>query len=392
MKEVVIVSMARTPVASFNGSLNGFTATQLGSFAIKAAVERAGIKPEQVDEVYMGNVVSANVGQAPATQAAIFAGLPNTTPCTTINKVCASGMKAIILAAQSIKLGEADIIVAGGMESMSNIPYYLDKARNGYRMGHAQLIDGMIKDGLWDVYKDYHMGVAGELCSTEYKIGREQQDQFAINSYKKAQAAQAAGNFKNEIVPVEVPVRGKDPIIFDTDEDVSKGNFEKMLTLKPAFAKDGVITAANASKLNDAAAAVVLMSAEKAAELGLKPLAKIIGYGDAAQAPEWFTTTPSKAIPVALERAGLTVDQVESFEINEAFAVVGIANCQILNIPEEKLNKNGGAVAMGHPIGMSGARITMSLISTLQQHGGKYGCASICNGGGGASAIVIELL
>lgn len=390
MKDVVIVSMARTPIGSFQGGLSSYSAPRLGAIAIRAAVERAGIRPEQVQEVYMGNVLSAGLGQAPATQAALGAGLPDTTPCTTINKVCASGMKSIMLAAQSIQTGQIEIAVAGGMESMSNVPYYLDKARNGYRMGHGQVVDGMIKDGLWDVYKDFHMGVAGELCAKEHQFSREAQDEFAITSYQKAQKAQSSHAFDHEIVPVSIEQKGKDPIVISADEDITKVNFEKMKTLRAAFTPDGTITAANASKINDGASAMVLMSADKARELGITPLARIAGFADAAGAPEWFTTAPAKAMPLALSRAGITMDQVDSVEINEAFSVVAMVNAQMLNIPMEKINKNGGAVAMGHPIGSSGARITMSLISTLQQHGGKYGCAGICNGGGGASAIVIE--
>lgn len=392
MKEVVIVSMARTPIGSFQGGLSSLSATRLGSIAIRSAVERAGIRGDQIQEVFMGNVLSAGLGQAPATQAALGAGLPDTTPCTTINKVCASGMKAIMLAAQTIQTGQIDIALAGGMESMSNVPYYLDKARNGYRMGHGQVVDGMIKDGLWDVYKDFHMGMAGELCAKEHHFTREAQDEFAIDSYKKAQAAQANHAFDAEITPVSIEQKGKDPIVIQADEDITKVNFEKMKTLRPAFDKEGTITAANASKINDGASAVVLMSAEKAAELGIKPIARIAGFGDAAGAPEWFTTAPAKAMPIALNRAGITIDQVDSFEINEAFSVVSMVNSKLLNIPAEKININGGAVAMGHPIGSSGARITMSLITTLKANGGKFGCAGICNGGGGASAIVIEVL
>lgn len=390
MKEVCIVSVARTPIGSFNGALASFSATQLGAHVIRHAVKRAGIAPESVQEVFMGNVLSANLGQAPATQAALFAGLPNTVPCTTVNKVCASGMKAIMLAAQSIALGQNEIVVAGGMESMSNVPYYLPQNRNGARLGHGQVIDGIVKDGLWDVYKDYHMGSAAELCASEMKFTREQQDQYAIESYKRAQKATAEGWFNDEIAPVEVPVRGKDPIVVAADEELAKVNFDKIPGLKPVFQKDGTVTAANASSINDGAAAVVLMSMEKALALGLKPLAKIRGYADAAHAPEWFTTAPAKAVPIAMERAGVKPEEVDFYELNEAFSVVCLANNQLLNIPEEKANVFGGAVSVGHPIGCSGARIVVTLTSVLNKKGGKIGVAGICNGGGGASAMVIE--
>lgn len=389
MREVVIVSALRTPIGSFGGSLSGFSATQLGGFAIKAAVERAGIKPEDVQEVFMGNVLSASLGQAPATQAAKFAGLPDV-PATTINKVCASGTKAIMFAAQSIALGQNDIVVAGGMESMSNVPYYLDKARTGYRLGHGQMTDGLIKDGLWDVYNDYHMGSAAELCATTYNISREAQDNFAVSSYKRAQSAQESGKFKQEIIPVEVTDRKGNVTTVDKDEDPYSVNFDKVPGLKPVFKKDGTITAANASALNDGAAALVLMSAEKAAALGLKPLARILSYADAQLAPEWFTTAPSEAIPIALKRAGKNISEVDFFEINEAFSVVSLANNQKLGLAEDQVNVNGGAVAMGHPLGASGARIVVTLLAVLSQNNGKIGVAGICNGGGGASALVIE--
>ena len=391
MKEVVIVSAVRTPIGSFSGSLSGFTATQLGGIAIKGAVEKAGIKPEHVQEVYMGNVLSANLGQAPATQAAKFAGLPDL-PATTINKVCASGTKAIMLAAQSIALGENDIVVAGGMESMSNVPYYLDKARNGYRLGHGQITDGLVKDGLWDVYNDYHMGSAAELCAETCHISREDQDNFAIESYKRAQNAQASGKFNDEIIAVELKDRKGEITLFATDEEPATVKFDKIPGLKPVFKKDGTVTAANASTLNDGAAALVLMSADKAKELGLTPLAKVLAYADAQQAPEWFTTAPSKAIPLALQRANITKEQVDYFEINEAFSVVSLANNKELGLNGDKVNVNGGAVAIGHPLGASGARIVVTLLSVLQQNNGKIGVAGICNGGGGASAIVIENL
>lgn len=391
MKEVVIVSAVRTPIGSFGGSLSGFSATQLGGFAIKGALERIGLQPSLVQEVYMGNVLSANLGQAPATQAAKYAGLPDL-PATTINKVCASGTKAIMLAAQSIALGQNDIVVAGGMESMSNVPYYLDKARNGYRLGHGQITDGLVKDGLWDVYNDYHMGSAAELCAETCNISREDQDNFAIQSYKRAQQAQSDGKFKDEIVAVEIKDRKGEITLFANDEEPAAVKFDKIPALKPVFKKDGTVTAANASTLNDGAAALVLMSAEKAKELGLTPLARILAYADAQQAPEWFTTAPSKAIPLALQRANITKEQVDYFEINEAFSVVSLANNQALDLNGEKVNVNGGAVAIGHPLGASGARIVVTLLSVLSQNNGKIGVAGICNGGGGASAIVIENL
>ncbi|WP_426328993.1 acetyl-CoA C-acyltransferase [Pedobacter sp. R-06] len=391
MKEVVIVSAVRTPIGSFGGSLAQFSATQLGGFAIKAAIEKAGLKPEQIQEVYMGNVLSANLGQAPATQAAKFAGLPDL-PATTINKVCASGTKAIMLAAQSIANGDNEIIVAGGMESMSNVPYYLDKARNGYRLGHGQITDGLVKDGLWDVYNDYHMGSAAELCATACNISREAQDDFAIESYKRAQAAQTSGKFAGEIVAVEVKDRKGEITLVDTDDEPTAVKFDKIPSLKPVFKKDGTVTAANASTLNDGAAALVLMSADKAKELGLTPLAKILGYADAQQAPEWFTTAPSKAIPLALQKANIDIKHVDFFEINEAFSVVSIANNQLLELNGSQVNVNGGAVSLGHPLGASGARIVVTLLSVLAQNDGKIGVAGICNGGGGASALVIEKL
>ena len=391
MKEVVIVAATRTPIGSFGGSLSPFTATQLGSFVIKSVIEKSGLKPEHIQEVYMGNVLSANLGQAPATQAAIFAGLPYL-PATTVNKVCASGMKAIMLAATSIASGENDIVLAGGMESMSNVPYYLDKARNGYRLGNGQIIDGLVKDGLWDVYNDYHMGSAAELCATDCHISREEQDAYAIESYKRAQAAQSAGKFRDEITPVELKDKKGDVTLFEDDEEPRAVKFDKIPSLKPVFKKDGTVTAANASTLNDGAAAVILMSREKAHELGIKPIARVVAYADAQQAPEWFTTAPSKAIPLALHRAGLTGEDIDYYEINEAFSVVSIANNQNLKLDPAKVNVNGGAVAMGHPLGASGARIVVTLLNVLQQNGGKYGAAGICNGGGGASAIVIENL
>lgn len=391
MNEVYIISAARTPIGSFGGALSSLSASQLGAVAIKAAVERAGIKPEQVQEVYMGNVLSANLGQAPATQAAKFAGLPDI-PATTINKVCASGTKAIMLAAQSIMIGDNDIVIAGGMESMSNVPYYLDKARNGYRLGDGQLIDGLVKDGLWDVYNNYHMGSAAELCAAECNISREDQDAYAIESYKRSQKAQSAGRFKTEIAAVEIKDRKGEINLIDTDEEIHSVNFDKIPALKTVFKKDGTVTAANASTLNDGAAALVLMSKSKAEELNLKPLARILSYADAQQAPEWFTTSPAKAIPLALQKAGLKPENIDYYEINEAFSVVSIANNRILNLNPERVNTNGGAVSMGHPLGASGARIVTSLLNVLKQNNGKIGVAAICNGGGGASAIILENL
>ena len=391
MNEVYIISAVRTPIGSFGGSLSSLSAGQLGAVAIKAAVERAGIQPGQVQEVYMGNVLSANLGQAPATQAAKFAGLGDI-PATTINKVCASGTKAIMLAAQSIALGENDIVIAGGMESMSNVPYYLDKARNGYRLGNGQIIDGLVKDGLWDVYNDYHMGSAAELCASECNISREDQDNYAIESYKRSQEAQAKGIFKTEIAPVEIKDRKGEISIIDSDEEIYSVKFEKIPALKAVFKKDGTVTAANASTLNDGAAALVLMSKAKAEELKLKPLAKIVSYADAQQAPEWFTTSPAKAIPLALQRANLKPEDIDYYEINEAFSVVSIANNSILNLKPEQVNIYGGAVSMGHPLGASGARIVVTLLNVLKQKKSKTGVAAICNGGGGASAVVIENL
>ena len=392
MQEVVIVSAVRTPIGSFNGSLSSLSATQLGAAAIKGAVEHAGIQPDQVQEVFMGNVLSANIGQAPATQAAIYAGLPQNIPSTTINKVCASAMKAVMLGAQSIMAGANDVVVAGGMESMSNVPYYLDKARNGYRLGHGQITDGLVKDGLWDVYKNYHMGSAAELCSRENNVSREAQDAYAIESYKRSAAAVEAGKFKNEIVPVTIPQRKGDPIVVSEDEEYKNIKFDKVPTLAAVFEKDGTVTAANASTLNDGAVALVMMSADKAKALGLKPIAAIRGFADAQQAPEYFTTAPAKAIPLAIAKAGLKPEDIGYYEINEAFSVVAIANNQLLGLDPAKVNVNGGAVALGHPLGTSGARIIATLINVLEQNNSRYGVAGICNGGGGASAIVIEKL
>lgn len=389
--EVYIVAATRTPIGSFNGSLSSVVATKLGSIAIKGAIEKAGIKPTDVQEVFFGNVLSASVGQAPARQAALGAGLSNQTPCTTINKVCASGTKATMLAAQSIALGENDIVVSGGMESMSNVPYYIDKARTGYKFGHGQLTDGMIKDGLWDVYNDYHMGNAAEKCAVDCNLSREDQDAHAIESYKRVKAAHDAGYFKDEITPVTYSTR-KGEVTVDSDEEFNSVNFDKIPTLRPVFKKDGTVTAANASTLNDGAAALVLMSKAKADELGLKPLAKIIGWADAAQEPENFTTSPTPAVQKAVQRAGLKLSDIDFFELNEAFSVVALANQQRMNIADDKINVFGGAVAIGHPLGCSGARIIVTLLNVMKHKGGKYGAVGICNGGGGASAMVVEYL
>jgi acetyl-CoA C-acetyltransferase len=390
MKEVYIVSAVRTPIGSWGGSLKDLSATRLGSIAIKGALDRAGVKPEEVNEVLMGCVMQANLGQAPARQAARFAGLPDNIPCTTINKVCASGMKAIMLGAQSIMLGDNDVVVAGGMESMSNVPFYSDSMRWGNKYGNATLIDGLAKDGLTDVYHNYAMGNAAELCAKECNISREDQDAFAIESYKRSQAAQTAGLFENEVIPVEVPQRKGDPVVFSKDEEMWNVKFDKIPGLKSAFVKEGSVTAANASTMNDGAAALVLMSKEKAEALGIKPLAKIRGFADAEQAPEWFTTTPSVAVPKAAAKAGVVLEEIDYFELNEAFSVVGLVNIQKMGLKPEKVNVNGGAVSIGHPLGASGARIIVTLLNVLQQKGGKLGAAGICNGGGGASAMVIE--
>lgn len=389
-KEVYIISAVRTPMGSFGGSLKDFTATKLGAIAIKAALEKAGLQPNQVQDVLMGCVIQANLGQAPARQAAKFAGLPDEVNCTTVNKVCASGMKAIAQAAQSIALGDADIVVAGGMESMSNVPFYVDSMRWGNKYGNAGLIDGLAKDGLTDVYNGQAMGNAAELCAKECSISRGDQDAFAIESYKRSQAAWADGKFNNEVVPVEIPQRKGDPIKFFKDEEPFNVKFDKIPELKPAFQKDGTVTAANASTMNDGAAALVLMSKEKAEELGLKPIAKIISYADAEQAPEWFTTTPALAVPKAVAKAGLQMTDIDYWELNEAFAVVGIENSKRMKLDPAKVNVHGGAVSLGHPLGASGARIIVTLINVLKHNNAKYGAAGICNGGGGASAMVIE--
>ncbi len=387
--DVVIVSAVRTPIGSFLGSLSSVSATQLGATAIKAALEKIKLSPDKVDEVLMGSVLQANLGQAPARQAAIFAGIPDSVPCTTVNKVCASGMKAIMQAAQAIKCGDADIIVAGGMENMSSVPHYLN-GRSGQKLGNINLIDGMLKDGLTNVYDGKHMGTCGDLCATEHQFSREEQDAFAIESYNRSAKAWASGKFKDEVIPVEVPQRKGDPILITEDEEYKNVKMEKIPTLRPVFNKDGTVTAANASTLNDGAAALVLMSSEKAKELNLSPLATIKGYADAALEPEWFTIAPAKAVPKALAKADVTIDAIDYFEFNEAFAVVGLANTKLLGLDAEKVNVNGGAVSLGHPLGCSGARIVVTLIHVLKQNNGKLGAAGICNGGGGASAIVIE--
>lgn len=390
MNEVYIISAVRTPIGSFGGKLAGFTATQLGSLAIKGAIERANVDADQVQEVFMGNVVSAGLGQAPARQAALGAGVGENVPCTTINKVCASGMKSIMLAAQSIMVGSQDVIVAGGMESMSNIPYYIPKARYGYKYGNGELVDGLLKDGLWEVYNEFPMGNCADNTAKEMDISREAQDEYAIDSYKKVAAATEAGKFKNEIIPVAIPQRKGDPVMMTEDEEFNNVFFDKIPKLRPVFNKEGTVTAANASTINDGASAMVLMSKEKAEELGVKPIAKIRGFADAAQDPLWFTTAPSKAIPKAMAMAGVDKNDVDFYEINEAFSVVAIANNQELDIDPATVNVNGGAVALGHPLGASGNRIVTTLCNVLDQKDGSIGVAGICNGGGGASAIVIE--
>ncbi len=387
--KVVIVSAIRTPIGSFMGSLSSLTATQLGSAAIKGAMEKINLDPSLVQEVFMGNVVQAGVGQAPARQAAMGAGIPDTVPATTVNKVCASGMKAVMQAAQAIALGDADVIVAGGMESMSNIPHYVHM-RTGTKFGPASLIDGMQKDGLVDAYDHNAMGTCADLCATEYEFSREDQDAFAIKSYERSAKAWADGKFNDEVVPVEVPQRRGEPITVSEDEEFKNVKMDRISTLRPAFSKDGTVTAANASTINDGAAAMILMSEAKAKELGLTPLAYIKSYADAAQEPKWFTTAPSKALPKALAKAGITKDDVDYFEFNEAFAVVGLANMKILGLNDSNVNVNGGAVSLGHPLGCSGVRILVTLLNVLIQNDAKIGAAAICNGGGGASAMVIE--
>ncbi|WP_336513904.1 acetyl-CoA C-acyltransferase [Pollutibacter soli] len=392
MKEVYIVSSVRTPIGSFGGALKDFTATQLGSFAIKAALERSGVDPSRVDDVLMGCVIQANLGQAPARQAARFAGLPDTVNCTTVNKVCASGMKSIALAAQSIRLGDAGIVVAGGMESMTNIPFYLPGMRWGNKYGNVECIDGLAKDGLTDVYDGKAMGFAAELCAKECGISREQQDEFAIESYRRSQQAWENGTFKNEVVQVEVKGKKGESTFVSIDEEPFNVKFDKIPSLRPSFMKDGTVTAANASTLNDGAAAFVLMSKEQLDATGTKAIAKILSYADAEQAPEWFTTTPAIALPKAVSKAGLKMEDISFWELNEAFSVVGIENSRRLKLDPEKVNIHGGAVSIGHPLGASGARIVVTLLNILQTKGAKYGAAGICNGGGGASAMVIENL
>lgn len=391
MKKIVIVAAKRTPMGSFGGSLSSIPATKLGSIAIQGVLEDVSLDPKLVDEVYMGNVLQANLGQAPCKQAAIYAGIPEHTPCTTINKVCASGMKAISLAVQSIKCGDSEIVVAGGMENMSSVPHYYN-ARKAKKLGDIQLVDGMVKDGLTDVYNKVHMGTCADECAKEYNISREEQDQFAIESYQKASAASSNGLFKDEIVKVSVPQRKKEDIVIEADEEFSNVKIEKIPNLKPVFSKDGTVTAANASTLNDGASAVILMTEEKAKDLNIKPLAEIISYADASQEPKWFTTTPTKAINKALVKANLSVKDVDFWELNEAFSVVGLVNTKLLDIEPNKVDVNGGAVALGHPLGSSGSRIIVTLIHVLKQNNGNIGAAGICNGGGGASALIIRNL
>jgi len=390
MKEVVIVSATRTPMGSFGGSLSSLSATELGTIALKAAIEKAGIAPGQIQEVYMGNVCQANVGQNPAKQVSLASGIPASAPCTTINKVCASGTKSVMLGVQSIQLGISDIVAAGGFESMSQVPYYVPRARFGYKYGGGQLVDGLERDGLEDVYQKKAMGVFADATAKEYHISREAQDEFAINSYKRAQASTANGLFKDEIAPVLIPQKKGEPLVVDKDEEPNNVMFEKIPGLRPAFTPDGSVTAANASTINDGASALILMSAEKAAELGLKPLAKIVAYADWEQEPQWFTTAPVGAMKLALQRAGLDIGQIDYFEVNEAFAVVPLAVAQLSGADLSKVNVRGGAVAMGHPLGSSGSRIITTLTHLLCQTDSRYGVAGICNGGGGASAVVLE--
>lgn len=392
MREVFIISAVRTPMGSFNGLLSGISAPKLGSIAIKGALDKAGVKAEIVDEVFMGNVLQAGLGQAPARQASIYAGISNSVPCTTVNKVCASGMKAISIAAQSIIAGDNDVVIAGGMENMSMVPHYLPNSRMGYKLGDVKLKDGLVLDGLTDVYNQYHMGNAAELCAKECNISRKDQDDFAIESYKRSAKAWSEGKFNNEIVSVEVPQKKGNPLIVSEDEEYKNVILDKIPSLKPVFQQDGTVTAANALTINDGASALLLMSGEKMKELGLKPLARIVSYADAAQAPEWFTTAPSKALPKALKKAGLNKEDIDFWELNEAFSVVGLANIKELGLNPDKVDVNGGAVSLGHPLGSSGSRIIVTLINVLKQNGGKYGAAGICNGGGGASAMVIELM
>ena len=389
MKEVVIVSAVRTPMGSFGGSLSTVSATQLGATAIKGALEKINLDPNEIEEVYMGNVLQANLGQAPAKQAAIFAGISENTPCTTVNKVCASGMKAISLATQAIKCGDADVVIAGGMENMSSVPHYYS-ARNAVKLGDVKITDGMVKDGLTDVYNQVHMGVCADQCADEHHISRKDQDDFAIESYQRAAKAWTAGNFNEEIVPVAVPQRRGEDIIVSEDEEYKNVKLEKIPQLKAVFNKEGTVTAANASTLNDGASALVLMSKEKAEELHIKPIAKVVSYADAAQEPKWFTTAPAKAVPKALAKANLSTEEIDFWELNQAFSVVGLVNTKLLGLDPTKVDVNGGAVALGHPLGSSGSRIIVTLINVLKQNKGRFGAAGICNGGGGASALVIE--
>ena len=392
MEEVVIVSAVRTPMGSFGGSLSSVSASKLGAVVIKGAVEKAGLSVNDVQEVFMGNVLQANLGQAPARQAAMFAGLSNEVPCTTVNKVCSSGMKSIMLAAQTIKAGDNDIVIAGGMENMSSVPHYFAKGRNGQKLGDMKLIDGLVKDGLTDVYNKVHMGNCAEICAKDMNFSREQQDEFAIESYNRSAKSWEEGRFSDEIVPVSVPQRRGDDVVVSEDEEYKNVRIDKIPTLRAVFDKEGTITAANASTLNDGASAVVLMSSDKAKELGITPLAKIVSYADAAQEAEWFTTAPAKALPIALSKANMDISDVDYFELNEAFSVVGLANMEILGLTADKVNVNGGAVSLGHPLGSSGSRIIVTLINVLKQNNAKVGAAGICNGGGGASSMVIELI
>ncbi len=390
MEEVFIVSAVRTPIGSFGGALSGFSATQLGTFALKGALEKSGVDTSEINEVFFGNVVSAGLGQAPARQAALGAGIGQNVPCTTVNKVCASGMKSVMLGAQTIMLGINEVVMTGGMESMSNIPFYLPKARFGYKYGHGQMLDGLMHDGLWEAYNQFPMGSCADNTAKEMNISREEQDAFAITSYKRVAASTAAGKFKDEIIPVEIPQRKGDPVVMSEDEEYKNVNFDKIPSLRPVFNKDGTVTAANASTINDGASAILLVGKKKMEELGLSPVAKIRGFGDAAQDPLWFTTAPSLAIPKAMKHAGVEMSDIDYFEINEAFSAVAIANNKKLDLDPEKVNVFGGAVALGHPLGASGARIITTLNSVLHDNGGTIGVAGICNGGGGASAIVIE--
>ena len=392
MKEVVIVSAVRTPIGSFGGALSSVSATKLGAAAILGAIDKIKLDKDTIDEVFLGNVLQANLGQAPARQAAIYAGLSENIPCTTINKVCSSGMKSIMIAAQTIMCGDNDIVIAGGMENMSSVPHYFTKGRTGQKLGNMQLIDGMVKDGLTDVYSNVHMGLCAEKCAKEMNLSREEQDNFAVESYNRSNNSWKSGKFSNEVVHVEVPQRKGDPILVTEDEEYKNVKLEKIPQLRPVFDKDGTVTAANASTLNDGASALILMSAQKAKEMKIQPIAKIRSFSDAAQEPEWFTTAPAKAVPLAIKKAGLNKNDIDYYELNEAFSVVGLANMKILGINDDKVNVNGGAVSLGHPLGSSGSRIIVTLINVLAQNEAKLGVAGICNGGGGASAMVIELI